>query len=222
MKQYTGINLLCGLIILILAASVCMPVYKCIEAFSYGFSEGMKQAESEELNALDMYVPVAIEFQPTAENYYSPTDTVSLGDKSRYPMLLSQATLMIPSDKVNTGAYVSKLLLSLVSIVLVIVLIVAFIKFVVSINKGQIFELKNVKRLARIGVLLLTLSLLAIGMGVCDIVMANEVCHQADGYSLNAAWSIPFADAMLGLLALMLAAIWRKGLALQSEQELTI
>ena len=39
---------------------------------------------------------------------------------------------------------------------------------------------------------------------------------------LKASWLPPFSEMLLGLFALMLAAIWKRGLAMQKEQELTI
>ena len=222
MKQYTGINLLCGLIILILAISVCIPIYKFGYAFGYGFAEGMNHTDSQEADSIAMYVPVAIDFEPTADNYLSPRDSIMLSDKSTYPILVSQGIVMVPSEKTDLGIYISKVALSLIAVALVIVLIVAFIKFVVSINKGKIFDSRNVRLLARIGYLLLSLCLLNVVEGIFDVIMAHGICASADGYSLSASWSLPFTDALLGVLALMLAAIWKKGLAMQSEQELTI
>ncbi len=42
-KRNTTINVLCGLIILILAASVCLPVYRFSVAFGYGLSAGFEE-----------------------------------------------------------------------------------------------------------------------------------------------------------------------------------
>lgn len=101
-------------------------------------------------------------------------------------------------------------------------LIIAFIRFIVSVNRGQIFDSINVVRLARIGWMLIAAGLLEVCSGISQTFLVGAIGFVSDGYMLKASWLPPFSEMLLGLFALMLAAIWKRGLAMQKEQELTI
>lgn len=225
MKQIKTINVLCGLIILIMAVQVCIPIYKFSVAFGYGFSAGI-EAGLEDNNAdtvqMETLVPVDITFSPTKNSYITPPDSLVFADGRSYQMLLKSAVVMVPVSGNSMFYYVCGIILSLSTIVVVIMVIVAFLNFLVSINRGFIFDSANVRRLARIGWLLLIASLLEIMAGLTRIFITDLTGFKSELYNLSSSWTLPFSDAMFGLFALMLAAIWRRGLEMQNEQALTV
>lgn len=218
-KQYTYINLLCALIIVLMAASVVLPVYRFSVAFGYGFAAGIEaQGSNEEIQS----IPVEVQLKPTKENLLHPSDSIQSPTGEKYPMVVKQAVVMEPLEKANTVAFAFSLIFSLVSIAIVIYLIYCFISFVVKINKGEIFSSVNVKLLARIGCLMIINCLIVVAANFTQASLARSIQFESADYSVSVAWLIPFTDAMLGLFALMLAAIWKKGIILQQDQELTI
>ena len=219
-KRNTTINVLCGLIILILAASVCLPVYRFSVAFGYGLSAGFE--EDGNRNEEEISIPVNVVFEPTLKSYAAPSDSIEVSGKERYPMLLTQGVVMAPSDRMPVGAYAVSLMCSLCAIGITFALIIAFIRFIVSVNRGQIFDSTNVVRLARIGWMLIAAGLLEVCSGISQTFLVGAIGFVSVGYMLKASWLPPFSEMLLGLFALMLAAIWKRGLAMQKEQELTI
>ena len=205
-KRNTTINVLCGLIILILAASVCLPVYRFSVAFGYGLSAGFE--EDGNRNEEEISIPVNVVFEPTLKSYAAPSDSIEVSGKERYPMLLTQGVVMAPSDRMPVGAYAVSLMCSLCAIGITFALIIAFIRFIV--------------RLARIGWMLIAAGLLEVCSGISQTFLVGAIGFVSDGYMLKASWLPPFSEMLLGLFALMLAAIWKRGLAMQKEQELTI
>ena len=137
-------------------------------------------------------------------------------------MLLTQGVVMASSDRMPVGAYAVSLMCSLCAIGITFALIIAFIRFIVSVNRGQIFDSTNVVRLARIGWMLIAAGLLEVCSGISQTFLVGAIGFVSDGYMLKASWLPPFSEMLLGLFALMLAAIWKRGLAMQKEQELTI
>ena len=90
-----------------------------------------------------------------------------------------------------------------------------------SINKSDIFNWKNVRRLRRLGILLI------IGF-VCTFLLAFLSFHNVEkvfsvtGYSLSMADMVHITSLVLGISALIVAEVFAIGLKMKEEQELTI
>ena len=99
--------------------------------------------------------------------------------------------------------------------------VVLFIRLIVSINKSDIFNWKNVRRLRRLGVLLI------IGF-VCTFLLAFLSFHNVEkvfsvtGYSLSMADMVHITSLVLGISALIVAEVFAIGLKMKEEQDLTI
>lgn len=221
MKPIKTINVLCGLIILILAAQVCIPIYRFSVAFGYGISAGLEDAAGS-TEMLEPSIPVEVTFLPTKNSYMAPPDSLPLSDHSHYPMLLTSGVVMMPATGGSLALYICGIVFSMLNIGVTIAVIVAFINFIISVNRGFVFDSVNVRRLARIGWLLIVASLLEGGVGLTRLFMTDLINFSSDSYILSSSWPIPFTDAMFGLFALMLATIWRRGLEMQDEQALTV
>lgn len=223
-KRFNVINLLCALIIVILTGSIAMNLFVGIESFVYGFQAGYKAAD-EGLDGDKNPVNVTIfdvAFNPDTSRIYSTTDSITFQDGNRYPLVMTRGMITVPDKRVDPASSIVRLIVNLASIALFIALIVELIKFVIVINKGRYFEIKNLRRLQRFGVYLLVLAFLECVGGICDDIIFSTLNLKLDGYLLSTYWSIPWGNALMGLLALMLAQIWKKGIYLKEEQELTI
>ena len=88
-------------------------------------------------------------------------------------------------------------------------------------GQGVIFNWKNVRRLRRLGVLLI------IGF-VCTFLLAFLSFHNVEkvfsvtGYSLSMADMVHITSLVLGISALIVAEVFAIGLKMKEEQELTI
>lgn len=203
-----------------MAASVCLPVYRFSVAFGYGLTAGFEDEGSGDDEQLS--IPVNAVFVPTRKGYAVPSDSVAVAGEKHYPLIVTQGVVMVPEEKVPVSAYVLSMMCTLCAMGITVALIIAFIRFIVSINRGQIFETHNVVRLAKIGWMLIVAGILEICSGVSQTFLVNAIGFVSEDYRIKAAWLAPFSELLLGLFALMLASIWKRGLEMQKEQELTI
>lgn len=99
---------------------------------------------------------------------------------------------------------------------------IEFIKFIININKGYIFDNKNVKRLKRFSYYLISISVLKCVAGVIEDCLFSQLGLEMDGYSISSYWLLPWGTLLLGLLSLLMAQVWSRGIEMKEEQELTI
>ncbi len=52
--------------------------------------------------------------------------------------------------------------------------------------------------------------------------MFSQLGFTIPGYQLSTFWTIPWGSLLMGLLAMLMAQIWSRGLEMKEEQELTI
>ncbi len=221
-KNINSINILCGLIILIMTVSVIVPVYRFTVAFGYGFSRGIAEGNESDNDDTTLTIPVDVAFSHSLKDYTETPDSLMMADGKDYPMILSKSVVLIPISDNNSIVYLIRVLLQLVTVMLTLVLITAVVKFTISINRGHVFEIINVKRLARIGWLLLSISLAQVLFGLLSDIIIEAIAIKSDYYTLQPNWTFPVSNSVIGLFSLMFAAIWKRGIALQREQELTI
>lgn len=105
--------------------------------------------------------------------------------------------------------------------VLGIVVLVCFIRFVVRVNKGRVFDWKNVSLLRTIGWCELACTLVTVASAKLQVYELAKLL-QPEGYELS--WTARFngTDLVLGFVALALAEVFALGLKMREEQELTI
>ena len=107
-------------------------------------------------------------------------------------------------------------------LVLYVLLLIQFIRFIVNINRGNIFDNKNVTRLRRFAFYLISISVIKCLGGLIEDCMLAKMNLNLDGYELSTYWEMPWDTMLLGLLALLMAQVWSYGLQLKEEQSLTI
>lgn len=226
----TYINALCILIIVILAGSILAPAFYLGNAFLAGWTSGMDQSgvSSDELNkindnnSLDAYVPIDICFNADLRTVISSQDSLMFDNGETYPLVLSRGTVMVPEEK--WGMELSWLTLSLyiLSFVLFVLLMIEFIKFIININKERIFVPKNVVRLRRFGWYLISIAGLRCAAGIIEDRMFSNLGLTLSGYDPSSYWAFPWGNLLIGLLALLMAQVWARGLEMKEENELTI
>lgn len=213
----TAINTLCVIIISILTLSTILPGI----AFAKGISDGfINNPESDRI--LETRTPVDV--LVVKENTYdiTPQVAVRMEKGEDIPAVIDRMRLLVPDDRFNSSLQWVNICIMLVIICTFIYLVIELIKFVVNINKGIIFESSNVKRIFRFGWCILLIATLQCAGGIIDDLMVSSIGRTSDGESLTTAWTIPWANFLVGTFALLLAQVWKMGLKMKAEQELTI
>ncbi|MDE5876013.1 MAG: DUF2975 domain-containing protein [Muribaculaceae bacterium] len=218
----TSINLLCVLIIVIIGLSLVMPVYYIGYSFGYGFAQGIKNSDLPVIESAQPMRSYDMAFNPDIELFLHPVDSVRSTDGITYPAVIQRAEVFVPTDSSTTITSVGTLILHILSMLMGLTVLVAFIKFVYNINKGHIFEHKNVRLLRLLGILLIAIALCSTSSGLIDDHTLSHIGLNLKGYSVSTYWTIPWTTLIIGLAALLMAQVWARGIDLKEEQALTI
>lgn len=218
----TSINLLCILIIGILTASVIMPAYYIGASLGKGFKTGLEIAEKQKSAEGIDFQTVEFYLEPEANMLINPQDSVTFDDGRTYPMIVQHASVVVDSESVPRWPQWTWLVCYVLTLVICILLIVEFIKFVININKGEVFVTRNVTLLRRFALYLIVIASLNVVSGISQEILLSTLNLRLEGYAIGAYWMIPWSNLLLGLLALLIAQVWSRGIALEEEQQLTV
>lgn len=219
----TSITLLCILIMAALALSVIMPVYYLGYSFGYGVAHGLEHSGAACTQPATSTYDLA--FNPDIDLFLEPQDTIKTNDGRSFPVVIERAVIQIPdsdTDPAPGAPAVWSAIAGILGAVTGVAVLVLFVRFVVNINKGRVFDHRNVRLLRLMGILLLAMSLLQVAQGLIDDYMLARTGFGLQGYALSTYWSIPWGSLLFGLIALLMAQVWARGLALQRDHELTI
>lgn len=228
MKKYT-VNLLCILIVGVLAASVLTPIYMFGKLFVAGFEAGYNSVDQDVSQSADVagynpedFTMIDVAFQPDINNIMHPSDSIAFSDGHAYPVVLSRASMWVPANETGSSMKWATMILYAACLILFVIFIVQLVKFVININRGNIFVKENATRLYRLAWIMISISLLRIIAGSIDDFIFNNLNLQLNGYSLSTFWTIPWSSLLCGLLAMLIARVWSQGIELKEEQSLTI
>ncbi len=210
----TSINVLCVVIILILASNVLTTLWTGIQAFIAGWNAPIV--------AETTLMPVRVALHHYHSAPIAPGDTVYLDHDQVFPAMVDRATLMMPDHSVPLGVQIVDCVGILVILTLLVLLVIQFLKFIVNINRGLIFEYANIRHLRRFGIYLIGISLMQCVMGLSNDYAISLLGLSSYGVPLTSAWTLPWSDMLFGCLALLMAQVWTRGLRMREEQELTI
>lgn len=216
----TLINILTVTIIAVLAFSVLSPISDFISGFSDSMATQNSVARSESVNTFNN--PVVIGLNPETNTLINPIDTITFKDGQSYPIIYKEAIMMIPEKNAPGWTDVVVMVSYVIDLIAFIILVVDFIKFVFNINKGKIFVRINSRLLRRISLWLFIMTACSLTTMVSDTVSVANISLPIEGYEIAALWDIPWTTLLLGILSLLMAQIWARGIALHEEQKYTI
>lgn len=136
------------------------------------------------------------------------------------PAMYSQMLVSIRS-KPSIGQTLAIILSSIINLFVVLIAVVLFLFLIISINKSDIFNWKNVSRLRWLGSLLI-LSFICTVIPVCVTNYFLSGIFSIKGYSLHLSDLLSITNLVLGLSALIVGEVFAIGLRMKEEQELTI
>lgn len=207
-----------------MAASILTPAFALFASLSEGIKDGMENKENSELSSdanLGTWPVIILIDEPTREIPALQNDMVTDSGDSIHTHIRTMDYRM-PDDRISTP---SKIAVGVCAVaIFIFYLLMAFktIRFVVAINRKQVFDRRNIMRLTWIGILLLGIALLQVVIGLIEDNAVSSLGLTLDGYGLTSYWTIPWTELLLGLMALLMAQVWRRGCQLKEDQELTI
>ena len=213
-------NILCVIVLLVLGYSVLETTYYVglgIKAgIEKGFDSKIDAKAKEEISNVQV-----VQLVPKDLGGDILIDSVYNEKTGEYvPAAYGQMIVSVNTQPSVLSRIVSLLILIL-NYVAIVWAVVLFIRLIVSINKSDIFNWKNVRRLRRLGILLI------VGF-VCTFLLAFLSFHNVEkvfsvtGYSLSMADMVHITSLVLGISALIGAEVFAIGLKMKEEQELTI
>ena len=193
------LNILCILVFIVLGLSLYTTGYQ----FGTGMKAGMSLAKE----------------QHKEPKQCDGTMLVNAQSKEKVPVMYTQMAVRIGKD-VNYSYLIISSSCSLMNTLLTISALIIFVMLILSINKSQIFEWKNVRRLRWLGSLLIISFLFYLIPLVVNYWGLKEV-FALDKYII-APLALQATDLLLGLGCLIVAETFAIGLKMKEEQELTI
>ena len=214
------LNILCVIVLLVLSYSVLETTYYLGMGFVAGLQKGIsKEIGMEEKKELSNLHTVQLIPEDLSDPYFS--DSV-YNEKSGQYVPASYGQMIVSVDtSPEVLSRASSVLLSLLNFVVMIWAVVLFIRLIAAINRSDIFNWKNVRRLRRLGILLV------VSFG-CSFSGAYLTLHSVEkvfavpGYSLSMTDMVQVTSLVLGLSALIVAEVFAIGLRMKEEQDLTI
>ena len=226
------LNILCLLVFLVF----CYSVFNMGRDFGHGFSEGMKISHSGNQSveqAINFRIATLMpkDFSSFKDSVYTTLmlpvwkvwrkkcSTADSKAGSYVPVAYTQMVTNVKVDR-STWMMVAQVISGLLAVFAIIASTVLFIQLIVAINKSDIFNWKNVRRLRWLGVALL---LNFISEAVPALMNDYELSSvfSLSGYSMETSIDSVML-VILGLVSLIVGEVFAIGLKMKEEQDLTI
>lgn len=226
------LNILCVVVMLVLCYSVVESAYYMGMGISLGAKTGIEAAQEtkndDKLKQHNAYNELTnmkyIALMPRSLNCKVKDllcDSIYNTKTGTYvPAAYSTLAVSVQTEE-SVGSKILSGLLGFVHLVSIVGAVVFFIKIIVAINRSNIFNWRNVRRLRLLGILLIVgfgCSWLAEYLSLCNL---REVLS-LQNYDLTLTDIVDVTNLVLGLTALIIAEVFAIGLKMKEEQELTI
>lgn len=216
------LNVLCLLVILVLGYSVFESLYQVglimKSSYEMGYQAGIENKDVRaEMEKIENIKPVAV----FPDNFPVFSDSILNEKTGEYvPMIYSQMIVSVETQPNIWQMFVLKLT-AFANIFAVIFAIFIFIRLIISINKSDIFNWKNVRRLRWLGwSLIFSFIFSVIPMAMTSIILSDA--FSLKGYSLHLTEFMSITNLVLGLSGLIVGEVFAIGLRMKEEQDLTI
>ena len=237
------LNLLCAIVLLVLGWSVVVTGYYMVVGAAEGVRQGWNYAKAEH-EAREQGRPVTEDAGEMLHMKYisllppmlSDPDGKMLPDSvynerthSYIPAAYVSLTVSIETRHKWVGNLLSLLILAaniwalvvFIRLVISINRLVVFIRLVISINRSDIFCWRNVRRLRRLGVLLVVAFACSWLSAWVEVEAVRDVLS-IPHYELTMTDVVDRISLLLGLCALIVGEVFAIGLRMKEEQDLTI
>lgn len=218
------LNILCLIVMLVLGYSVLHVGYYFFIGVKLGVETVTENQEdvSKVHKVINMQyinlIPKSLSLEGNGDLFI---DSV-YNEKSAAYVPATYSSLMVSVEtQPSTWSKISDKLFPPLQMVLYIWAIVLFIRLVISINKSDIFNWRNVRRLRRIGGILI-IAFCCTGITAYLNLQGIEEVFSLRGYELSLSDMLDTTILVVGLCSLIVGEIFAIGLRMKEEQDLTI
>lgn len=208
-------NFIAILIFIALATSFLVNSSLVIDDFITGWKMGSEyNANNQETQWIDI--------SPTEDNDY--IFTLPSADSQNQISFMPCSVLAKTTKEPNSTATildVITVILAPIMIIIFIVTIIYFIKFILSVNKGFIFEVRNLRYLNILGWFII-LDFICITIFSLAVYFRGVEMFDIEGYQLVLNQPLPFTWLLGGLTILLIRQFIAMGIKMKEEQDLTI
>jgi hypothetical protein len=226
------LNILCVVVLLVLGWSVGKSLYYMYIGIEMGVEKGLEMARnaesveelerSKDFEALTNITTVGLAPRAITEKVGTLMCDSVYNVKSGEFVPVAHGLLMVGMKTPKSlGVRVLAGVLTWVSLVAIIWALVLFVRIIVAINRSDIFNWLNVRRLRRLGLLLIIdfgCTCLSAYLTLCSLRQVFGLEH----YELELPDTVSSTTLMLGLVTLIVAEVFAIGLKMKEEQDLTI
>lgn len=211
------------MILIVILSSLVQPLYDFGYSFGQGLRAGIEATETNTTTILDNHSVLSVEFSSKTDKIISNPDKLTLLNTDEdLNFIIEQGLIYVSDDCIPIWISLLETILYLTMMVVFIILIVKFVKFINNINKNKVFEKINVKLLKQMGLILLSMSIIQIVLVFSSKYIVSTLLLEIEGYSISSSIDFPWTVTLIGLVALLMAQVWAKGIQMREEQELTI
>lgn len=218
------LNILCLVVLLVLGYSVLKQGYYIFLGARMGAQTGMEMDKRG--SDLSAYKELAnlksvelIPFATTPAEFFRDS-VYNEKSKSYVPAVYSSLFISVDAHD-SIGKTVVMYLLIYLHLGFSLWALVLFIRLIISINKSDIFNWRNVRRLRRLGMALVTGFCCAFASAYLNFV-SIEAAFSMEGYELSLSELTSTITLVLGLCSLIVAEVFAIGLKMKEEQDLTV
>lgn len=218
------LNILCVIVLLVLSYSVLETGYTFFLGAKAGAEAGMEieKDNSAPADYMKLMNLRSIGLTPHDLSVKGILADSVCNDKDGLYVPVSYSSMVVSVDThAPVWERVINVLLVYLHLGLSVWAVVLFIRLIISINKSDIFNWRNVRRLRRLGIALI-LGFCCVFMGAyLDLVTVREA-FSLRGYDLSISEMVSITTLVLGLCSLIVGEVFAIGLKMKEEQELTI
>lgn len=218
------LNILCLVVMLVLSYSVLEQGYYIFLGAKMGAQTGMELekkgddiATYKELVNLKVVNLMPYSMKPLD---FFRDSVYNEKSKSYVPAVYSSMVVSVDSHD-SIGKLVVKSLLIYLHLGFSLWAVVLFIRLIISINKSDIFNWRNVRRLRRLGMALVISFCCTFASKYLDFIGIDAV-FSLRGYELSLSELVSTTTLVLGLCSLIVGEVFAIGLKMKEEQDLTI
>ena len=210
------LNILCLVVMLVLSYSVLEQGYYIFLGAKMGAQTGL------ELGKKGSDIAAYKELMNLKVVNLIPSSMESFDFFSRSYVPAAYSSLMVSVDSHDSvGKVVAKYLLIYLHLGFSLWAVVLFIRLIISINKSDIFNWRNVRRLRRLGMALVVSFCCTFASSYLDFIGIDTV-FSLHGYELSLSELVSTTTLVLGLCSLIVGEVFAIGLKMKEEQDLTI
>lgn len=192
-----------------------LSIITSISDFNTGLREGW-----DSVNPNSWSIARKVLFRPNANNnqvFVQKNSTDSISFLTNYYSDVRFKNVKVQYSLIGFCLFI----IALVVLILSIKVLIKFYKFLNALSKGELFTILNMKRLSSAGIFIMLISLLIYSFNYLNYIDA-KILMKPYNFVVFRNFDFEFNPLMFGLVLIAISYVFRKGIEMQQEQDLTI